>query len=879
MPPVLALVACLVLAVPDPAAPTLRLPATVRPTRQAVDLTLVPSAASFSGRVDIDVTVAEPTSVVWLSAKGLEVSVATVSGAAATVVPGNEEVLGIRPGAPIPAGPATLHLEFTGPLPSNEDGGVYRQDEAGEWYVYTQFESTDARKAFPCFDEPGFKIPWDITLRVPEVHLAFANSPQASESVDDGMKVVRFATSKPMPTYLIAFAVGPFEVVDLGRAGRAATPLRLITPKGKAAETRWAATATPRLLLILEDYFGTPYPYEKLDSIAVIRKGGAMENPGLVTYGQNIILQKPGEETPSRQRSYASTCAHELAHMWFGDLVTMAWWDDIWLNEAFATWMARKVVDEWKPEWGGKVSRVTSASGAMGSDALTTARKVRQPIESMHDIENAFDGITYQKGAAVIGMFERHVGADAFRAGMRRYMEKHAWGNATAADFLAAIGAEAGFDVAPAFSTFLDQVGVPLLTVSCACARDAAPRLLVAQQRYVPEGSGGTSDETWDVPVCVRYPTGASSARRKDAGPAEATACTLLTQARGEIVLDQARRCPDWVLANDDQAGYYRVRYEGDLVQRLMALDDGRLALHERVGIAGDISALVDAGELPPGDLLGLVPKLAREESTHLVSAAMRIASSIDEDVIPPESMDRYARFITRTFGARARALGFQPRAGDDEDTRLLRPRLLSLVADEGRDATLRAEAAALARRWLDDRTAVEPELVDTVLDLAAIDGDRALFERLREEARKAVDRRERSRFLSAMGSFRDPEVARTALAILLTDEFDARETGRMSFSLLGAPETRDLVFDFTLQNYEALAARVPRDARGRFLRLGGAFCDEPHRKAVAEFFGPKVEDIPGGPRQLAQALERMGLCIAQSEAQRPGVVEFLRRY
>src|SRR5262249_45809072 len=294
----------------------------------------------------------------------------------------------------------------------------------------------------------------------------------------------------------------------------------------------------------LENYFDIAYPFEKLDHIAVPQKGGAMENPGLITFGTTTTRGKPEEKAIRLERGYPAIASHELGHIWTGDYVTTAWWDDIWLNEAFATWISAKIVDEMHPEWDGKVSRVQSRSGVMGNDALVTARRIRQPIESKHDIANAFDGITYQKGAAAIAMFEAFVGPEDFRKGVHNYLTKHAYGNATANDFLTDVHT----NVAPEFSTFLDQPGFPVVTAEVAC--NGQPKLQLSQQRYVPQGSSGASEETWQIPVCARWPNG--------------RACTLMSGGHAEIELSGAKSCPAWVLANADYAGYYRVQYKGD---------------------------------------------------------------------------------------------------------------------------------------------------------------------------------------------------------------------------------------------------------------------------------------------------------------------------
>ena len=344
------------LAQPTAAPPSFRLGDAVVPVRQTLDLTIIPAEDEFSGVADIDLDVRQPQAVLWLNAADLTIQSATVRLGGQTLearpVAGGEDFAGFALAQPVPAGKAALHIVYRGKINTRSSSGIFKNKVGDSWYAYTQFESIDARRAFPCFDEPGFKIPWQVTLHVPSELMALSNTPSEAETGEPrGMKAVRFAATRPLPSYLVAFAVGPFEAVNAGTAGPTRIPMRIITPRGMADQAKYAAEVTPQILNVLENYFGTPYPYSKLDSIAVPLFFGAMENPGLITYAEGDILSAPAKDTLDRQRGYASDAAHEMAHSWFGDLVTTAWWDDIWLNEAFATWMASKALERWQPGW------------------------------------------------------------------------------------------------------------------------------------------------------------------------------------------------------------------------------------------------------------------------------------------------------------------------------------------------------------------------------------------------------------------------------------------------------------------------------------------------------------------------------------------------
>jgi alanyl aminopeptidase len=861
-------------ALPAPTPPGLRLPAGVRPTRYALDLTVVPTSETFAGRATIGLSIEAPTQVVWLHGIDLTIKTATIKTprgtvAARAITPTpktkeNEEYIGFVVDAPV-SGSAELAIEYEGKIYSNDSDGIYRVEDRGNWYVYTQFEATDARRAFPSFDEPSFKVPLQLTMRVKAGDVAVANTPAVSErDAGNGMKVVTFAPTKPLPTYLIALAVGPFEIVDGGKAGKNQTPLRVITPKGRADEAAYATKVTPQIVENLEKYFGSPYPYEKLDQIAVPRKGGAMENAGLVTYAMPLLLIPRDEETISRKRRFASVAAHELAHQWFGNLVTLAWWDDLWLNEAFASWMEDKVVMELQPTWDIDVSLVEQLSGAMDSDSLATARKIRQPITSKDDIAAAFDGITYGKGSAVIGMLERWIGAEKLQAGLRLYMEQHAHGTATTADFLAAISQMAGVDVAPVFSSFLDQIGTPLVTAELSCGGGGA-KLVLAQQRYRPLGSKAEASQTWNVPVCARYPTAKGEAR----------ACTLLAEPKGELALPGAS-CPAWVLANEGQLGYYRVHYQGDMHGKLLAVKT--LTMPERVGLLGDLAALVESGHMPVGKALERLPALAKDSNRHMTSAMFELMWFVAGDTVPKQLRPNRARFVRKLLRARARDIGWAAAKGEPDDRRLMRPTLLGWVANTGEDPEQIATAKKLAEKWLVDHKAVDPDVAGLALKVAARYGDKALFERFRAAAKAEKDHKERSMLLGAMGAFRNPEIVKVALQIPLTDEFETRDSVTLVWGAFGEEETRELAYQFVKTNLDALLARLPRDYGTYFVGMATSFCDEAHRDDSLAFFKDRAPAYLDGPRALARMVERTDLCIARRAAWRPSLVEFLSR-
>ncbi len=854
-------------------APRLRLGDTVRPTGYEVELTLRPEAESFPGRVAIDLRLAEATPVIWLHGVDLEILEASLYAdgveRAVTVLEGGEGFVGFEPEEAVGPGAARLEIRYRGLLPEDEVAGLFRRRVGGDWYVFSQMEAIEARRAFPCFDEPRFKVPVRMTLTVPAEHLAVTNAALESEAAADaGMKTLRFKKTPPLPSYLLAVAVGPFDVAFAGRFGARKTPIRIITPRGRAAEAAWAAESTGPILELLEEYFGTPYPYEKLDQVAVLNFGGAMENAGLIAYDQELILSKPEEDTIPRQREYASVCAHEVAHMWFGDLVTMPWWDDLWLKESFATWMANKIVERWQPSWDVDVMTVRRRGGAMRADSLDTARQIRQPIESSHDIANAFDGITYAKGASVLNMFEAWVGEEKLRRGVRDYLARHADGSATAEDFLAAFERAGGRQVSDAFASFLDQNGVPLITAALDCQGEGPPRLSLSQQRYLPAGSTAEGLRTWRIPVCVEYGAGGSTGRE----------CQLLTEPEATMTLTSAAACPDWVLPNSDMAGYYRVDYGQGLLDRLLSVA-GELSLAERVGLIDDLRSQARAGRLSYGEALARLPGLLEDPNRHIVRATASIVSDVADDLVPAGRSGDFARFVRALYGEQARALGWTARPEEDDDTRLLRATLVALVAGEGEDPALSAQAATLAEKWLKDRAAVDADMVADVLAVAAKDGDEALWQKLYQQARTPGDEQERARLLRAMGSFTDPALVARNLELGLSDEFPVFEVLSLLFGALREPATRPLAFAHVQENFDAWMARLPAGYQGLMPVTARFFCDESKAREADAFFRPRVKAMEGGPRELDQALESVRLCAARREAHLASVASFLEGF
>ena len=850
--------------------PKLRLPDDALPVEYRVDLRITPGQDRFSGVAEIDADLRHTTPVLWLHARALQFTDARIGETPAEVGLTDTDFVALIPPQPLAPGRVRIRMSYTGTVSRNLTDGLFQQKEGEDWYVFSKFEPVTARRAFPCFDEPSYKAPWQITLRVPPGPKVFSNTPVSSETAEpDGTKVVRFARTKPLPSYLVALAIGPFDVIDTGRVGRGRVPSRIIVPRGRAKEAGSAAESTRKAIQLLEDYFGIPYPFEKLDQVVVpfTTGWGAMENAGLLAYDQ-ILLAREDKDTVSDRRSRLTTMVHEMAHQWLGDLVTTAWWDDVWLNEGFASWVTPKILRRWHPEWNVPASEAGSLDSAMNADSLVSARKVRQIIEAYGDIGNAFDGITYSKGAAILAMFEHWLGEDEFRAGVRAYLRRYAWRTATSSDFINVMSEVAGRELRGPFSSFLDQGGVPLVKVDVFCD---GPRhvLRLAQERYLPIGSEGSKTSVWQLPVCIRY----------DDGKAVRRECVLLDRPTAEFPLKEAKACPRWLFADDGAAGYYRSSYEGEWFGRMLEKAPDSLELHEQAAFINDVRALVNAGRIDAGQGLSLALRFNDSPHSEVVIASQRLVAGMSR-FIPDQLMPNWARFVRVWLGERARKMGWQPRPGESEDQRQIRLAVVPFVAIDGEDPDLGAEALRLARAWLKDRKAIDPDTVVVVV-AAARHGDRAFFDELVAGLRTAEDQQDRSVIITALGSFRDPAITRSALELIFQRGTDHRELS----SLLFVPwrDTGPVIWAFVQENFDRLNTLMP-GARGipfgaTLPGVAGGFCDESYLLEAERFFAPRIASLSGGGRNLAKAVENIRLCVACRGALGDSVSAFLEKY
>ena len=624
------------------APPPFRLDDRAIPRAQRLTIEVDPIADLFRGTADIDVELSRPAAVIWLHGRNLIVDRA-VAEQGGRVLPldrvlppaDNPDLLGLAANQRLPAGPIRLRIEYRGQ--QGDEVGLFHQSYRGDWYSFTDFEPDDARSAFPGFDDPRFKIPWTISLVVPAGDEGFANTPQVSATERDGRRVLEFAASEPLPSYLVAFAAGPFEVLE---GDSTHVPIRVIALHGQAGLGRLALDRAARLVDLATDYLGMPVPQAKLDFISVPSMNGAMENPGLVTVDRSILLI-PGDGDPgvaadegdNERRRDAVTkleviLAHEIAHLWFGDLVTMDYWDELWLNEGLATWMSDKLLAGLDADSAGRVLGLIDKSTAVRDDMGQAPRRVHEPMGKGSDLREAFGPATYRKGGAIVAMFESLLGPAAMQRALRSYVADHAHGTVTETDLALAWSAAYGRDLAPALRSFTEQPGLPVVSAALLCS-GPTPRVELRQSAYAPLGRSADA-RAWRVPVCVNF------------AEARAPQCMLLDTPRAEMALD-TQGCPEWLHPNPGDRGYYLYAMPAE---QHAALARAKLTSRERHGLVTSIEAQLRAGRLPMAAAMDALTALAARGDGEVDLAALPIWDLIIRAVIDAPQAAGLARTL-----------------------------------------------------------------------------------------------------------------------------------------------------------------------------------------------------------------------------------------
>ena len=863
------------------AAPPGQLDNTVTPGHYRLELKIDPSQETFEGSTTINLTFSQSVDSFWLHGKNLVVTEAWLMTADSRRIEASYEqqlesgVALVSFAEPVEAGSASLHFIYSAPFNTSVNA-LFKIERGEESYVASQFEPTAARQLFPGFDQPEFKVPFDLILITRSDDVVVTNTPEASaEDLGDGYVKHVFETTRPLPTYLLAFAVGPYDLVDHGvippnSVRDREVALRGITAKGMGSRMQYALENTNGILTKLEEYFGTPYPYKKLDIIAVPESfGGAMENPGAITYDEYLILLDENSPVDQR-RAYVSVHAHELAHQWFGDLVTPVWWNDIWLNEAFATWMGNKASDAFWAEGEFERSSLRGALGAMDNDSLAAARQIREPVKTTEAIADAFDGITYQKGGGVLAMLERYVGEEGFQAGVRLHMQRHEDSTATAEDFMESLAEGSGrAELIPAFKSFIEQPGVPLVSASVSCEDAQNPMLEISQTRYAPLGSSiDPKTGEWEIPVCVSY---------DDAGTQKST-CTMLNEGSKTVKLDSGT-CPSGLHPNADGAGYYRFSLEESWWEGLIA-DVPNLSGAEALVLADSMGAAFRAGKMPGKTYVTGLAALMNHDAWDVVTAAMGQLEQLT-NIVDVNQLGSLEQAFREMAGPRFARLA----SSEELSSELLQQRMQRFLIVMAKDQAMRKPLAiqAAARIGLNgdpDPSAVPVNELETVLSIGVQDLGEPFFDLLLAQTISSEDPSFRQAATGALARVEEPALVKKLQNAVLTGSVKGTEAVGIIFRQMVRVATTELTYAWIKENDEAVINMVPETFRsGTVPAFGGAFCSKQRADDWQAFIQSHADKLPGYERSLAQTVESIQLCAAIKQAKEDELVAAFKNY
>ena len=848
-----------------PPAPMGKLADAVIPAAYRLDLTVDPAQPRFAGHVEIDAVVKQASRFVYLHGRDLAMHKATatiaghvIPGAWAEVDPTGVALLTF-PKA-LPAGPVTFAFDYDAAF---QDGpaGLFRVKVGDDWYGWSQFESIDARAAYPGFDQPGYKQPFTVTLRTPPGLTAVSNTPETGVTSEGGLAVHHFAPTLPLPTYLLAVMVGPFATasgaVPPTPQRDAPLPLRIVSTKPNAGQLAFALANTQPIITDLETYFGQSFPYAKLDQITSPIMPGAMENAGADLYEDSILVLDDAATT-AQKRNFGMIVAHELSHQWFGDLVTPAWWDDIWLNESFANWMGYRIGNEWRGDLNIGSGALAEGFAAMQTDSLIAGRPIHQPITRNGQIDAAFDTITYGKGGHVVAMIAAYMGDDKFREGVRRYIAAHRYGNATSAQFFAAMADVSGDPLLlPAMQGFTDQQGVPLLTFEVDRSNKDAISFTTRQSRYARLGTPAP-DTQWLVPLCVRV----SDQRACHLEMPDETAATAITGVDAASAV---------FMPNAGGTGYYRFELPPAEWRKLI---DGSASLPagEALALADSLRASFMAGHAHASDLARLARVMSANPDSYAADAALDGLESLESwGLLDAPADEAYRAFVDRLYQPMLAGYGFNPRVGayttEDPEHSQRRAQLVGRLVSTARDRALRRTLLAATKAWLaGDAGALDPAWYangfDVWLGEARNESDRlADAHTLLDRALASQDPLLRPAALHTLAASGSQVVARW----LLNDMHDPRlrlsERLHLVSGVAAARGTREFGYQWMRDHLTELlqggggiffASRLPQVLSG--------LCSETWADAITRDFGPALAGKPA-QLELERTVERVRSC------------------
>ncbi len=837
------------------------------PLHYKLDLTLDPREARFGGTVAITLDVTQRSSGVYLHGRDLNVTevrsrVGEAPSRSGVWQPVLESgVAWVDFGQTVDPGQIIVEIDYDTAFDANLSG-LFKVTEQGDAYALAKSESIQARRFMPGFDQPAFKAPFDITLTIPESDSAISNAPEASvEVLGNGLKTVTFETTRPLPTYLLSLAVGSFDVVDAGvippnNIRSEPIPLRGFARRGKGSELGLALETAPELVRIFEEALEQPYPYKKLDIVAAPQwPSGATELAAAITYRESRILASD-DIGPAARRSLLAIHAHEVGHMWFGNLVTPPWWDDLWLKEAFASWGEGASLSELYPGEGYELDAIVDGISAMDLDSLASARAVREPIALNENVRNAYDAITYNKGLAVIGMVDAYFGADTFRPALGRYVEAYEDGVAASPEFFEIIGRETGEpDLTRAFQSFVSQNGLPLLTL----AIEGANNYRVTQSRYAPLGSAIVDDRTWVVPFC--WAAGQSDGRMRACELISDRSQVLSLSAGSDLALQTK-----WVLPNADGTGYYRFSLPYDLWQALgMAFDE--LSAGEKLATLDSAGAEFAAGRLDVDTVWRFIDEAVKDEERRVVQAAIRQATRFERLLSDDAAaLAGYRAAVLDVF--KHRYIALDQHGGDDPERSIMKSSLEQIMITSGQDPSLRQSLADAAAAYIglegaaSDRTLNTDEYL-TGMAIGLQNYGAPFLDRLLEVRTDYDDPVFEQAVAYALGQNQDPALSDRILDLALSGTLGTRESLTIVQGQMQQLETQAATWDWLKANFETYLNVIPRQRKRFTPGLAAKMCSLDARDDLIALFEAHGNSIPGHERSLTQTVERIELCAA----------------
>jgi aminopeptidase N/puromycin-sensitive aminopeptidase len=829
-----------------------RLPTGVTPTHYRLHLTPDLKAATFTGEETVDITLAAPTASITLNAAELKlesVAVEQAYAADASVKQAgtvgydekNQQATLTFP-AQLKAGPAKLEIKYAGIL-NNELRGFYLSKTEKRSYAVTQFESTDARRAFPGWDEPALKATYDVALTIDAGDVAISNMPVLTDvAAGTGKHTVTFQTTPRMSTYLLAFLVGDFECISGASDG---VPIRVCTTPGKVQYGKLALDVAEHTLHYYDNYFGIKYPLPKLDLIGIPDfEAGAMENFGAITFREADFLMDEATAPLETKKRVAVVVTHEMAHQWFGDMVTMQWWDNIWLNEGFATWMENKAANDYKPEWRYPEDVALDMDNTLNVDALQTTRTIRAKADTPDEINEAFDGIAYGKAGAVLGMVEHAIGEEAFREGVHNYLQAHLFANATAEDFWTAMTAASKHPVDRIMGSFVTEAGVPQL--SFAPGKDKREVTVTQSRFFLSPTFKGDRNQSWVIPVCLKTTDGPD--------------CQLV---EGSVSTLKLPRNTAFLYANAGGKGYYRSAYTKDEAKAIVA-HTSALSPVELLGLIGDNWSLMRSGQGTVGGFLDLVSALRGNQTQSVQDSLLRKVQVVKDRIATDEDRTKLNAWLRSAYGPVYAKL---PATGGTDDQRQLRGQLFGLLGGAG-DEDVLATARKLAEKYVQQPSSVDAEEAGDAVRLAAIHGNADLYDKLQALARTSNDPEVQQTALMNLASFTDARLVERTLEDISAGKIRNQDSWVLLLELLVNPVTREQAWTYMRAHWTETKAQLTTFSGAGIIRATGSFCTEAQKTEVQEFF--TANPLPASARSLKQAQDSIGDCIQLHQAQEP---------